>query len=64
MDTACHVIGCQLTHETVVHNAFGDVASTIHENLPPGVFRGAKGAAPHQEAVGKAVQVETSLIPC
>jgi len=33
MDSARHVIGCRLTHETRVQIAFADVASTIHPSL-------------------------------
>jgi len=36
MDSARQVIGCRLTHETRVHVAFDDVASTIHQSLFPG----------------------------
>jgi hypothetical protein len=37
MDSARHVIGCHLTQETGVQNAFDDVASTIHQSLEAGV---------------------------
>jgi len=36
MDSARHVIGCQLTQETKVKSALGDVASTIHQTLLEG----------------------------
>jgi hypothetical protein len=36
MDSARHVIGCRLTHETSFQNAFDDVASTVHKALSGG----------------------------
>ena len=36
MDSARHVIGCHVTPETRVQNAFDDVASTIHQALGHG----------------------------
>ena len=35
MDDARHVIGCNVTQETRVNHAFDDVASIIHQSLPP-----------------------------
>ena len=37
MDSARHVIGCNLITETRVHNASDDVVSTIRQSLPPRV---------------------------
>jgi len=36
MDSARHVIGCRLTQETRVPNAFDDGASTVHQSLGVG----------------------------
>ena len=36
MDSACHVMGCHITQEIRVQNAFDDVASTIHQSLTRG----------------------------
>jgi len=33
-----HVMGCQLTQATRFHNAFDDVANTIHQTLGGGSF--------------------------
>ena len=53
MDSARHVIGCHLTQESRVQNAFYDAASTIHQSLPRGVLahheRGGEGWAQAQQ---------------
>jgi hypothetical protein len=36
MDSACHVIGCHLNHETRLQDAFNDLASTIYQSLVQG----------------------------
>ena len=36
MDSARHVIGCHSIHRSRVHNAFDDVASTVHQSLAAG----------------------------
>jgi len=33
MDSAHHVTKCHLTQEMKAHNAFNDVASTLHQSL-------------------------------
>ena len=64
MDTACHVIGCHLTQESRVQNAFDEVASTIHQSVAQGLLH----QLPVQRAQlqlhdGGAVQVDPGLTP-
>ena len=46
MDSARHVIGCHLTHETMGQNACDDVSSTIHQSLNGGALEGAGVGVP------------------
>jgi hypothetical protein len=58
MDSACHVIGCQDTHGTMVDNAFDDVASTFQS------LDGGAGEAGHGvRQSGRALKLSACRVP-
>ena len=51
--TVHHDIGCYLTQETRVRNAFDDVASTVHQSLAEGGEDGEGGQGGEDAEKGK-----------